>query len=390
MKFTVNEYKFTIIYDENSIDIIVIDADMIKYKTTLNDTKSFNIIYINSLKIIYDIICESLKIASDNKGDDDEGDEKKISLFIDKTDGELKLCIIHDTGFFKIPINVVIPMETESDNIILERKIRKIEIDKNTEIKEMREEFSREINLLKIQLGGVIFLTTCSTPIPLDITDLVLTGQTLKSPNAIKYRPLIDTTVKWHASYNNGTDHLNLLKKLDVTFSNINGCGSCNGAKNSGNFYCQCTPGQIGKHILFISTMIAQKFEKHIQKEMENLYANAPDYLVTSYIFTGYDITSLSLLSNLTALYINYNDSIQDISPIKNLKLTELALINCISLINIDAIKYLILLTHVSLHGCTMINDGSSMENLENLIKVDIKDTSIKKLKLISMAEIVK
>jgi len=152
MKITYDGYKFTIECKDDFIHLIVIDVDMIKYANVFNDVKEFGIKYINSLDTIYKIIISSLQ------------KEENTSIHVEKSTDSLIMNIVHNSGFFDIPFQVKIPIETESDNIILERKIRKVETDKDEEINSMRKEFKEEISLLKTQMGNVV-LSGLPTPI---------------------------------------------------------------------------------------------------------------------------------------------------------------------------------------------------------------------------------
>jgi len=369
MKITYEGYKFTVECKEDIIHLIALDTDMIKYANIFDDVKEFDIKYISSIDTIYDIIVSSLL------------QKNATTISIEKSTDAIILNIIQHSGFFEIPLQVKIPVETENDNIILERKIRKVETDKNNEIRHMHDYFEKEISLLKTQLGNVIFLSGCSTPIPMDICELALYGKEEKH-NAI-YERIISDKVDWTSGMQNGTDHLHLVEKMGFHFGQINACGSCSKNAKRAN-HCNCGSSYRAKKSFFTSVMVMQKFENHIiqylQQIQRNLYVN-DGY---SYYFTGNDIAPLGLLNKLTSLRIMHNPNLKNIEGL-NENLMRLDLSNCVNLKDISALSRFKNLTHIDLEGCASIDDGSPLENLENLIKVNIAGTGIKKLKLVSI-----
>ena len=96
---------------------------------------------------------------------------------MEKEKKSIILNIKYKAEFFEIPFSIPIPLEEESDVIILERKVRKLELEREKDKEEMKEEIGKEVKLLKQQLGNVIFLPTCEKPIPMWITEITLEGK---------------------------------------------------------------------------------------------------------------------------------------------------------------------------------------------------------------------
>lgn len=400
VRFIVDGCKFDVEHTEKSIDIVVIDIDMIKYRVYLDDIKAFKIPYVTSLDVVYDIIREALQSRTPPSTTiTTEGHplgvlepvreskfEQKTTLTVQKITDGLQMRIRHNAGFFVIPLDITIPVETETENIILERKIRKIEVDKNNELRVMRDVFTAQLQLLKTQLGNVIFLSTCNTPIPMDVTALVL--RAVGDEKSRDYGDVLDHEVRWT---NNTTNTDRVMHTLGITLENVNGCANCGSGTDTGA-YCTCKPSQAGKHVLYVSTMIAQIFERHMVSRLQGagiFFAPSGDALHCR--FSGPNLHPIRLLRNLTSLTIHDNTNVTDIGPVAGLPLDELFLLNCTALKTVEPVARLHMLTRISLDGCSALSDGTPLEALEHLVQVTITKTKIRKLKLIAItAKVIK
>ena len=320
----------------DSLKINILDMDtMYKYETKINSYEDLDKLpeFMQNLEVISNMICSALKKKSNS-----------VKCHLIKEDDKIILDMIYQAEFFKIPFKIPVLIEPESDNIVFERKMRILQVQNQKlekTINDFKTNLQKDVDLLKTQLGNVIFLPSCNRPIPIWIKEL-----TLKSKKSV-----FDEDMSIKLRNKGGTELLHY-------FSNINIClksfGSC--ACNSN---CSCSIKKMD-YIRGVFSLIS-----HVHGN-EN-----------TFIFTSNEIEALSLLKNLKKLTIVGNTSIHSIEVFSSLKnLEELNLIECTSITDLTPISCLKNLRKLDISGCHSIKDLtpiSSMTDLETLIMKDTK-----------------
>jgi hypothetical protein len=246
-----------------------------------------------------------------------------VKCFLIKENDKIILDMAYQADFFKIPFKIPVPVEPENDNIIFERKMRILQVQNQKlekTINDFKTNLQKDVDLLKTQLGNVIFLPSCDRPIPIWIKEL-----TLKSKKSV-------------FDENMGIELKKENKPLLDYFRNM---------------------------------YVARAFDL-FEKHLDQRYGNE-----NTFIFSSNEIEALSLLKNLKKLTIVGNTSIHSIDVFSSLKnLEELNLIECTSITDLTPISCLKNLRKLDISGCHSIKDLtpiSSMTDLETLIMKDTK-----------------
>ena len=327
------------------IKINILDMDtMYKYETKINSYEDIDKLpeFMQNLEVISNMICSALEKKSNSV---------KCSLI--KEEDKIILDMVYQAEFFKIPFKIPVLVELESDNIIFERKIRILQVQNEKlerTINDFKKNLQKDVDLLKTQLGNVIFLPSCDRPIPIWIKELTLNFVGKKN---------------WGLEQDCG--------KLGWHYF-----GNCNRCSETPNINCECktntsdnwnnwkhmTSKRHAKNTMYLFN----QFEEHLNRK----YGNG-----NTFIFSSNEIEALSLLKNLKKLTIVGNTSIHSIEVFSSLKnLEELNLIECTSIKDLIPISGLKNLRKLDISGCHAIKDLtpiSSMTYLETLIMKDTK-----------------
>jgi hypothetical protein len=292
-----------------------------------------------NLEVISNMICSSLKKKSNS-----------VKCHLIKEDDKIILDMIYQAEFFKIPFKIPVLIEPESDNIVFERKMRILQVQNQKlekTINNFKKNLQKDVDLLKTQLGNVIFLPSCDRPIPIWIKELTLNFVGKKNWGLEQDCGKLGWHYFGNCSRCSGTPNINCHCKTD-TSQNWNNMTSERHAKNTMYLFNQ--------------------FEKHLDQR----YGNE-----NTFIFSSNEIEALSLLKNLKKLTIVGNTSIHSIEVFSSLKnLEELNLIECTSITDLTPISCLKNLRKLDISGCHSIKDLtpiSSMTDLETLIMKDTK-----------------
>ena len=316
----------------DTIKINILDMDtMYKYETKINSYEDLDKLpeFMQNLEVISNMICSALK-----------GNNKTVKCFLIKENDKIILDMAYKADFFKIPFKIPVPVEPESDNIIFERKMRILQVQNQKlekTINDFKTNLQKDVDLLKTQLGNVIFFPSCDRPIPIWIKELTL--QTNNDCDNYFFNPST-----W-ASFSL------LQEKLPFC-----GCSSS----------CGCNPSS-----RMLKPAVAKAFYQ-FEKHLDQRYGNE-----NTFNFSSNEIEALSLLKNLKKLTIVGNTSIHSIEVFSSLKnLEELNLIECTSITDLTPISCLKNLRKLDISGCHSIKDLtpiSSMTDLETLIMKDTK-----------------
>ena len=153
----------------DTIKINILDMDtMYKYETKINSYEDLDKLpeFMQNLEVISNMICSALK-----------GDNNTVKCFLIKENDKIILDMAYQADFFKIPFKIPVPVEPENDNIIFERKMRILQVQNQKlekTINDFKTNLQKDVDLLKTQLGNVIFLPSCDRPIPIWIKELTL------------------------------------------------------------------------------------------------------------------------------------------------------------------------------------------------------------------------
>jgi Leucine-rich repeat (LRR) protein len=309
---------------------------MYKYETKINSYEDLDKLpeFMQNLEVISNMICSSLKKKSNS-----------VKCHLIKEDDKIILDMIYQAEFFKIPFKIPVLIEPESDNIVFERKMRILQVQNQKlekTINNFKKNLQKDVDLLKTQLGNVIFLPSCDRPIPIWIKEL-----TLKSKKSV-----FDKDMYVNVINKGGTALLDYFSNLNICLKSFGSC-ACTNVK------CNCHIKKMD-HIRDVFSLIS-----HVRGN-EN-----------TFIFSSNEIEALSLLKNLKKLTIVGNTSIHSIEVFSSLKnLEELNLIECTSITDLTPISCLKNLRKLDISGCHSIKDLtpiSSMTDLETLIMKDTK-----------------
>jgi len=325
----------------DSIKINILDMDtMYKYETKINSYEDLDKLpeFMQNLEVISNMICSALKKKSNS-----------VKCHLIKEDDKIILDMIYQAEFFKIPFKIPVLIEPESDNIVFERKMRILQVQNQKlekTINNFKKNLQKDVDLLKTQLGNVIFLPSCDRPIPIWIKELTLNTQKL----------IFD--------FNNNPTNTQIYELIKITkcinHKWFGGCSSC-------QTQCNCKVFQGTTKYTYANNILC----------LINAFTKFKYGSGNTFNFSSNEIEALSLLKNLKKLTIVGNTSIHSIEVFSSLKnLEELNLIECTSITDLTPISCLKNLRKLDISGCHSIKDLtpiSSMTDLETLIMKDTK-----------------
>ena len=332
---------------DDYIKIKILDIEtMYKYETRINSYEDIENLpdFMQNLETIRNMICSALEKKS-----------KSIKCSLIKQTDKIILDVVYKAEFFEIPFKIPVILEPENENIVFERKMRILQVqNKKLEqsIIDFKNHLQKDVDILKKQLGNVIFLPTCDKPIPIWIEEMTLNTVSSEEDWINFFLDLVDM--------NKNPEYMSKFltnNYIDQDF--FHGCNCTS--------LCKC-PSMNSKRYSKNILQLFQSFEEHLNRKygQENVF-----------IFKSGEIEALSLLKNLKRLKIRGNGKISDIEVLSNLEnLEELSLINCPLITDLNAISKLRNLKKLDITGCTAIKDLtpiSLMTNLETLIMENTK-----------------